>query len=175
MRWLSFAYDVRSIVANAIGRHLLTSAREGTFAGKPIVVILDEAHNFINRSIGEEGSKHPLDAFENIAREGRKFNHTMVFQTNRPRHLPERVITQMEPMLEHRLPKNRDRDVVEKASGDIDRAAASFLPSLSPGEAILLGTYFTFPLSIRIIPPVYPPDSKGPDFQACWAPACLKP
>jgi hypothetical protein len=70
----------------------------------------------------------------------------------------------------HRLTNNSDRDVVEKASGDIDRAAASFLPSLSPGEAVLIGTDFAFPLAIRIVRPVYPPDSKGPDYQIHWAP-----
>ncbi len=169
MRNVSFAFDARSIVANTIGKHLLKSARDGKFLGLPIVVILDEAHNFINRSIGDEGSRQELDAFENIAREGRKFNLTIGLATQRPRDLPESVLSQMGTMIVHRLTNNSDRDIVEKASGDIDRAAASFLPSLSPGEAVLIGTDFAFPLAIRILPPVYPPDSKGPDYQSLWA------
>jgi len=170
MRNVSFAYDARNIVANSIGKYLLKVARDGEFLGMPLVVILDEAHNFINRSIGEEGAKQALDAFENIAREGRKFNLTVGLATQRPRDLPESVLSQMGTMIVHRLTNNSDRDIVEKASGDIDRAAASFLPSLSPGEAVLIGTDFAFPLAIRIVPPVYPPDSKGPDYQIHWAP-----
>jgi hypothetical protein len=171
MKSVSFAYDARSIVANSIGKYLLKSAREGKFLDMPLVLILDEAHNFINRSIGEEGAKQALDAFENIAREGRKFNLTITLATQRPRDLPESVLSQMGTMIVHRLTNNSDRDIVEKASGDIDRAAASFLPSLSPGEAVLIGTDFAFPLAIRIVPPVYPPDSRGPDYQIHWAPA----
>lgn len=170
MRNVSFAYDARSIVANTIGKHLLKQSREGKFLGMPLVVMLDEAHNFINRSIGEEGSKQALDAFENIAREGRKFNLTIGLATQRPRDLPESVLSQMGTMIVHRLTNNSDREIVEKASGDIDRAAASFLPSLSPGEAVLIGTDFAFPLSIRIVRPLHPPDSKGPDYQNYWAP-----
>ncbi len=170
MRNVSFAYDARSIVANTIGKHLLKQGREGRFLSLPLVVVLDEAHNFINRSIGEEGAKQALDAFENIAREGRKFNLTIGLATQRPRDLPESVLSQMGTMIVHRLTNNSDREIVEKASGDIDRSAASFLPSLSPGEAVLIGTDFAFPLSIRIVRPVHPPDSKGPDYQNYWAP-----
>lgn len=170
MRNVSFAYDARSIVANTIGKHLLKQGREGRFLSSPLVVILDEAHNFINRSIGEEGAKQALDAFENIAREGRKFNLTIGLATQRPRDLPESVLSQMGTMIVHRLTNNSDREIVEKASGDIDRSAASFLPSLSPGEAVLIGTDFAFPLSIRIVRPIHSPDSKGPDYQNYWAP-----
>ena len=170
MRNISFAFDARSIVANTIGKHLLKSAREGHFNAMPVVVILDEAHNFINRAIGEEGARQSLDAYENIAREGRKFNLTVCLATQRPRDLPESVLSQMGTMIVHRLTNNSDREIVEKASGDIDRAAASFLPSLSPGEAVLIGTDFAFPLAIRMLPPSYPPDSNGPDYQSHWAP-----
>jgi len=170
MRNISFAFDARSIVANTIGKHLLKMAREGGFNSMPVVVILDEAHNFINRSIGEEGARQSLDAYENIAREGRKFNLTVALATQRPRDLPESVLSQMGTMIVHRLTNNSDREIVEKASGDIDRAAASFLPSLSPGEAVLIGTDFAFPLAIRMLPPSYPPDSKGPDYQSHWSP-----
>ena len=71
-------------------------------------------------------------------------------------------------MIVHRLTNNSDRELVEKASGDIDRAAASFLPTLAPGEAILIGTDFAFPVSVKIMAPAYEPDSKGPNYQKLW-------
>ena len=74
----------------------------------------------------------------------------------------------MGTMIVHRLTNNSDRELVEKASGDIDRAAASFLPTLAPGEAILIGTDFAFPVSVKIMAPSYEPDSQGPNYQKLW-------
>ena len=169
LRNVSFASNAREIVANTIGKHLLLEAREGKFLSSPALVILDESHNFINRSIGDEFSKYYLDSFELIAREGRKFCLTICLATQRPRDLPESVLSQMGTMIVHRLTNNSDRDVVEKASGDIDRSAASFLPTLSPGEAILIGTDLAFPVSVKIIAPTYEPDSTGPNYQQLWS------
>lgn len=168
MSHLPFSYDTREIVANAIGKHLLKMARNGLFKARPLVVVLDEAHNFLSKSIGDELSKYSLDAFESIAREGRKFCLTICLATQRPRDLPESVLSQMGTMIVHRLTGNNDREAVERASGDVDRSAASFLPTLSPGEAVLVGTDFPFPLTIKIIPPKLKPDSKGPDYQTLW-------
>lgn len=168
LRDVAFASDARQIVANTIGKYLLKTARTGSFLNTPVVVILDEAHNFINKTIGDEYSKEYLDAFELIAREGRKFCLTICIATQRPRDLPESVLSQMGTMIVHRLTNNSDRELVEKASGDIDRAAASFLPTLAPGEAILIGTDFAFPVAVKIMAPAYEPDSKGPNYQELW-------
>jgi hypothetical protein len=168
LRDVSFASDARQIVANTIGKFLLRECRAGSFLGGPVVVILDEAHNFINRTVGDEFSKEHLDAFELIAREGRKFCLTICLATQRPRDLPESVLSQMGTLVVHRLTNYSDREVVEKASGDIDKSAASFLPTLAPGEAILIGTDFAFPVAIKMIPPTFAPDSGGPDYQTLW-------
>ena len=74
----------------------------------------------------------------------------------------------MGTLLVHRLINDRDREVVEKASGEIDRSAAAFLPTLGPGEAILIGVEFAIPLQVRIQRPVQEPESKGPDYQVHW-------
>ncbi len=168
LRDVAFASDARQIVANTIGKYLLKTARAGAYVNTPIVLILDEAHNFINKTIGDEYSKEYLDAFELIAREGRKFCLTICIATQRPRDLPESVLSQMGTMIVHRLTNNSDRELVEKASGDIDRSAASFLPTLAPGEAILIGTDFAFPVSVKIMAPACEPDSQGPNYQRLW-------
>ena len=168
LRDVAFASDARQIVANTIGKYLLKTARAGAYVNSPIVLILDEAHNFINKTIGDEFSKEYLDAFELIAREGRKFCLTICIATQRPRDLPESVLSQMGTMIVHRLTNNSDRELVEKASGDIDRSAASFLPTLAPGEAILIGTDFAFPVSVKILAPACEPDSQGPNYQRLW-------
>lgn len=66
---VSFDYQVREILVNAIGCYLLNEAREGKYKDNPIVVFIDEAHQFLNKSIADEYfSAKPLDAFEQISK-----------------------------------------------------------------------------------------------------------
>lgn len=168
LKYLSFSHNAREIVANAIGRCLLSLGRDGCFRKKPVVVALDEAHQFLDKSLGDENTRYPLDSFELIAKEGRKFSLSICMSTQRPRDIPEGVLSQMGTLMVHRLVNDRDREVVERASGDIDRSAAAFLPTLTPGEAVIVGVDFAIPLTIKVWEPEHPPDSKGPDYQAYW-------
>ena len=168
LKHLPFAHNAREIVANAIGRHLLTLARSGRFRAQPMLVFLDEAHQFLDKSLGDENTKYPLDAFELIAKEGRKFSLNICIATQRPRDIPEGVLSQMGTLIVHRLINDRDREVVERASGDIDRSAAAFLPTLAPGQAVIIGVDFPIPLTIQVSAPHQKPDSRGPDYQTSW-------
>jgi hypothetical protein len=168
-RYLSFAQSVRPIVVNAIGRHLLLEARKGRFKNQPTVVFLDEAHQFLGKSIGEEGNTYALDAFDLIAKEGRKYGLTLCLATQRPRDIQDGVLSQMGTMIVHRLTHGADREVVERAARDVEKSVATFLPTLAPGQALLLGADFPVPIPIQIREPTYKPESKGPDYQRFWA------
>lgn len=163
-----FGNHAREVVANAIGRVLLDKAREGCFREQPVVVIVDEAHQFLNRTIGDEYLKVELDAFGLIAKEGRKYGLTICIATQRPRDIPQDVLSQMGTLVVHRLINDRDRDVVERAAGDIDRSAADFLPTLGPGEAIVIGVDIPVPMAIQVQAPSAKPDSQGPNYQSHW-------
>ena len=169
MSGVSYEYQAREIIANVIGRHLLREARTGRFGDRPVVVLLDEAHNFLGRHIGTEDYQSKLDAFEIIAKEGRKYGLTICLASQRPRDITEGVLSQMGTLIVHRLTNDKDREVVERACGEIDRAASAFLPNLLPGEAAIIGTDFPIPLTIRVTPPTVRPLSDGPSFQKCWA------
>lgn len=165
---LSFEFSAREIVANAIGRHLLELARMGRFKNAPLVVLLDEAHQFLDRSVGLDEYAARLDAFELIAKEGRKYSLNICLATQRPRDIPEAVLSQMGTLIVHRLTNDRDRDVVERACGEIDKSASAFLPNLEPGEAALIGVDLAIPLTVQIAKPSRRPDSRGPDYQQTW-------
>jgi DNA helicase HerA-like ATPase len=62
----------------------------GWFA--PLLVFIDEAHQFLNKRIGEETNRFELDAFGNIAKEGRKYGLNTIIATQRPRDIPEDVL-----------------------------------------------------------------------------------
>ena len=166
---IAYEYHAREIIANVIGRHLLTKARAGAFHQRPTVVMVDEAHNFLGRHIGVEDYAARLDAFELIAKEGRKYGLNICLASQRPRDLTEGVLSQMGTLIVHRLTNDQDREVVERACGEIDRAASAFLPNLRPGEAAIIGTDFPIPLTIQIREPETKPKSDGPKFQKHWA------
>ena len=165
---VAYEFKAREIVANVIGRNLLNMARAGAFADSPVVFVVDEAHNFLGRQIGGEDAVARLDAFELIAKEGRKFGLSICLTTQRPRDITEGVLSQMGTLVVHRLTNDRDREVVERACGEIDRSASSFLPNLRPGEAAIIGADFPIPLTIHISPPEAKPKSDGPDYQKHW-------
>ena len=166
---VSYEYRAREIIANVIGRHLLTQARVGAFKERPMVVLVDEAHNFVGRHLGAEDYQARLDAFEIIAKEGRKYGLVLCLVSQRPRDITEGVLSQMGTLIVHRLTNDHDREVVERACGEIDRAASAFLPNLRPGEAAIIGTDFPIPLTIQISAPHTKPQSDGPAFQTDWA------
>jgi DNA helicase HerA-like ATPase len=174
LKHLPFGHHAREIVANAIGRHLLSMAREGRFRESPLVLFLDEAHQFLNKELGDENTRYPLDSFELIAKEGRKFSLNICISTQRPRDIPEGVLSQMGTLIVHRLTNDKDREVVERASGEIDRSAAAFLPTLAPGQAVIIGVDYPMPLTVQVEKPAQKPDSRGPDYQKYWRPEVAK-
>ncbi|CDZ41570.1 Putative HerA helicase [Neorhizobium galegae bv. officinalis] len=163
-----FEHNTREILLNVIGRFLLAEARAGAFRTSPLVVFLDEAHQFLGRSVGDEHSTVKLDSFGLIAKEGRKYGLTCVLATQRPRDIPQDVMSQLGTLFVHRLTNDQDRETVERACGDLDRGAAQFVPMLAPGEAVVIGPDIPAPVPLFIHPPEYPPDSKGPEFQSFW-------
>jgi len=168
LKHLPFSHDAREIVANALGRHLLEMARSGKFRECPLLVFLDEAHHFLNKTLGEEDTRYPLDSFELIAKEGRKSSLNICISTQRPRDIPEGILSQMGTLIIHRLRNDRDRDLVERASSDADRSAMNFVPELGDGQAVLVGVDFPVSLPVQMTRPTQPPDSRGPDYQTQW-------
>ncbi len=168
LKYLPFANDAREIVANAVGRHTLDLARSGKLGKRPVVLILDEAHHFLNRSLGEENGSYGMDSFEQIAKEGRKLALNFCIATQRPRDIPEGILSQIGTFIIHRLNNQMDRVAVESASSDSDRSVMAFVPGLTEGQAVIIGADLPLSLPVQIIRPVFPPDSPGPDYQREW-------
>jgi uncharacterized protein len=163
-----FEHNTREILMNVIGRFLLGRARSDAFREKPVIAILDEAHQFLGHVVGDEYASVKLEAFGVIAKEGRKYGLTCVLATQRPRDIPADVLSQLGTLIVHRLTNDEDRQAVERACGDLDRNAALFIPTLAPGEAIVIGPDLPAPVPINISPPAVPPNSKGPDYEKYW-------
>jgi hypothetical protein len=164
-----FEANAREILVNAIGRKILADARDGLISHQnPLLVFIDESHQFLNKKIGDESMRVDLDAFGNIAKEGRKYGLNITIATQRPRDIPEDVLSQIGTLIVHRLTNSMDQDTVKKAVGSIDNKSASFLPVLGQGEALLLGIDFPFPLTVKMKMPRHKPNSVSAEFSSSW-------
>ncbi len=166
--FLPSLHRTREIVANALGRFLLARGRRGEFRKRPLVVLLDEAHQALNSKLSDLSVDFPLEAFNIIAKEGRKYALTLCLATQRPRDIPDDVMSQVGTFVAHRLVNDQDRATIERASGTCNQNLLAHLPSLGPGEAFILGIDFSTPLRVRMIAPVNAPFSRGPDYQGQW-------
>jgi len=168
LKYLPFAHNAREIVANAVGRHVLDLARKARFASRPLVLVLDEAHHFLNRNVADENTINPMDSFELIAKEGRKMALSFCIATQRPRDIPEGILSQIGTFVVHRLNNEHDRSAVENASADADRTVMAFIPGLSEGQGVIIGADLPLPLVVQVNKPDQQPDSRGPNYQKNW-------
>ncbi|WP_375596120.1 ATP-binding protein [Algihabitans albus] len=159
MEDLPFEHNTRELVANGFGRYLLTRARAGVFRQRPVLAVLDEAHQFLNKSVGDDYNRFRLESFGLIAKEGRKYGLLTVLSTQRPRDIPEDVLSQMGMFIVHRLINEKDRQIVERACGSLDASAAAFLPILGQGEALVIGLDTAMTMPVQVLRPDAEPDS----------------
>ena len=156
-------FNSREILANSLARYLYDMAKKSEFKNHPLLVFVDEAHLFLNRRLLDaEQTVIPLDAFDLIAKECRKFGLFLCLATQMPRDIPVGTLSQMGTFVVHRLINEQDRKVVESACSSASHASLSYLPVLGPGEALLSGVDFPIPLLIKIDKPTLPPKSETP-------------
>lgn len=164
---VSFDYQVREILVNAIGQYLLNEARKGQYKENPLVVFIDEAHQFLNKSISDEYfTAKPLNAFEKISKEARKYGLFLCISTQMPRDIPLGTLSQMGTFIVHRLINEQDKRAVEAAASTANKNSLAFLPSLGEGEALVIGVDFPMPLTLKIDMPSSTPNSRTPKLKS---------
>lgn len=160
---VSFDYQVREILVNALGKYLLYKARENRFKDSPLVIFIDEAHQFLNKSIADEYfAAKPLDAFEQISKESRKYGLFLCIATQMPRDIPLGTLSQMGTFIVHRLINEQDKKAVESAASAANRNSLAYLPILGEGEALMVGVDFPMPLTLKVDEPEHKPNSNTP-------------
>lgn len=166
---IPYDFQIREILANSIGKFLLNKARDGQFNpkkdsnNKPIVVFIDEAHQFLNKTIKDEYfDSKPLDAFDSIAKECRKHGLFLCIATQMPRDIPQGTLSQMGTFIVHRLINHNDKEAVSNACSSANKNTLDFLPILGEGEAILTGVDFPMPIIMKFDKPTIEPDSSTP-------------
>src|SRR5690606_6992901 len=161
---VKYEFQVRETLVNAIGKFLLAKARSRIFTSSPIVVFIDEAHQFLNKSIKDEYfDSKPLDAFDSIAKECRKHGLFLCIATQMPRDIPQGTLSQMGTFIVHRLINHNDKEAISNACSSANKNTLDFLPILGEGEAVLTGVDFPMPIIMKFDLPANEPNSKTPN------------
>lgn len=140
----------------------------------PTVLVLEEAHNFVQRQSGSADEAIPArqcrQVFEKIAKEGRKFGLGLVLSSQRPAELSPTVVAQCNSFLLHRIVNDRDQDLIRRLIPDSAGSVLSELPTLPAQQAILLGLAAEVPVivDIRNLAREHCPQSENPKFWDTW-------
>lgn len=160
---LSYDFSIREIIVDFISSFLLKQSRNNVFRENPLVMFIDEAHQFLNKRINaEDNTTFSLQSIDLIAKECRKYGLFLCLATQMPRDIPIGTLSQMGTFIVHRLINDKDKQSIENAASSANKSALSFLPILGEGEALLVGVDFPMPLLLKIGEPSKKPISETP-------------
>ncbi len=160
---LSYDFSIREIIVDFISSFLLKKSRANVFRENPMIMFIDEAHQFLNKRINaEDNTTFSLQNIDLIAKECRKYGLFLCLATQMPRDIPIGTLSQMGTFIVHRLINEKDKQSIESAASSANRNALSFLPILGEGEALLVGVDFPMPLLLKIDEPNKKPISNTP-------------
>jgi hypothetical protein len=171
--------DVTHIVIAVLGRLVFEASqryKKHHDQGKalPTALVLEEAHTFVRRGDDDanivSSARLCREAFERIAREGRKFGLGLVLSSQRPSELSPTVLAQCNTFLLHRIVNDADQNLVARLVPDNVGGLLRELPSLPSRQAILLGWAAPIPVLVEVdeLPYEQRPRSADPDFWDVW-------
>lgn len=138
------------------------------------MLVLEEAHSFIQRRDATEGATPGThmcrETFERIAREGRKFGLGLVLSSQRPSELSPTALAQCNTFLLHRIVNDRDQQLVSRLVPDNLGGLLRDLPNLPSRHAILLGWATPVPVLVEMkeLEISHRPRSSDPHFWDVW-------
>lgn len=136
----------------------------------PLTIICDEAHLYLPvRDSAEAAEKRALEAFERIAKEGRKYGVSLLVVSQRPSDVSRTILSQCNNFLVLRLTNDQDQSVVKRLLPESMVGITDILPLLDLGEALLLGDSILLPTRIKLDKPKIAPESATRQFWSEWA------
>jgi DNA helicase HerA-like ATPase len=137
-------------------------------------LIIDEAHNILSTQSSRETEAwrdYRLETFEEIVKEGRKFNVFLTIASQRPHDISETIISQLHNYFLHRLVNNLDIHAVERAVAYLDAVSFESLPILATGTCVLAGVSAQVPVIVKIgaLPDAAAPNSRTMSVATAWA------
>lgn len=166
-------FEVLSISVSLISRLLFEYAyyfKRGQGTNEtPMLVVYEEAHKYVPRS---DLTRYAASrtAIERIAKEGRKYGITAAIVSQRPAEVSETIFSQCSNFVAMRLTNPEDQGYVRRLLPDSLGPLTESLPSLSAGEALLIGDSVVMPSVVTLIRPDPEPSSADIPYLEMWRP-----
>jgi hypothetical protein len=163
--------EVLETVTGLIGRLILDFVSRFTDAerGKlPIVVVLEEAQNYVPERNRNDREAIAKKVFERIAREGRKYGLSLLVSSQRPSELSKTVLSQCNSFIIHRLQNPEDQKYVRQLVSVANEDILQQLPVLPQQHVVIMGDAVRSPVQARINNADPTPNSNDPKFVANW-------
>ncbi len=159
-------FDVINVLVSLLGRliydfNLWNSARQDF----PVLIVFEEAHTYLSM-LGK--SRAARLTVERIAKEGRKYGVSCMIVSQRPSEISETITAQCNNFVAMRLLNPNDQTYVRKLVPDAMSGLIDVLPTLSQGEAFIIGDAVPVPARAIIDMPVPPPASGDIKFFTKW-------
>lgn len=147
-----FQATIYSLIADGV-----FSARVADRLKLPVLLVLEEAHNFAPGKAMNVSEERSISVTRQIAQEGRKFQVGLVLISQRPNRLDETALSMCNSYIIMKMVNPADQNFVRKVVESLGEDDARLLPDLDKGEAIFSGEFISFPVLAK----VKPPESRG--------------
>lgn len=141
--------------------------KRGQEKNYPTMLLLEEAHHYLRDPFSEEGTQ--LKAYERLAKEGRKFNCSLLVSTQRPSELSSTVLAMCSNWITLRLTNERDINALRHAIENGNEHTLSEISGLPRGDAIGFGSAFNIPIRFSIDEAKPKPKSSDAAFASIWS------
>ncbi|HBK54036.1 MAG TPA: ATPase [Syntrophomonas wolfei] len=136
---------------------------------RPLACICDEAHLYLPRKEGQNPvERRAIEAFEKIAKEGRKYGVALLIVSQRPSDVSPTILSQCNNIIALRLANADDQNTVKKLMPESMESLLDILPIMDIGEALVVGDAVLLPSRIRVNRPSEEPLSATVNFWTEW-------
>lgn len=136
---------------------------------RPLAFVCDEAHLYLPTKEGlNPVERRAIEAFEKIAKEGRKYGVALLIVSQRPADVSATILSQCNNVIALRLTNAADQATVKKLMPESLESLLDVLPIMDIGEALVVGDAVLLPSRIKIDPPQEKPLSATIDFWTKW-------
>lgn len=133
----------------------------------PFMIVCEEAHNYVpkNGNVDYASSKKSI---ERIAKEGRKYGISLMVVSQRPSEVSDTIFAQCNNFIALRLTNTTDQLYIKNLLPNNTNAIADVLPTLQPGQCLIVGDASPIPAIVQLDKPNPEPQSKNVNVYDIW-------
>ena len=133
----------------------------------PFMIVCEEAHNYVPKNGGAEYASS-RKSIERIAKEGRKYGISLMVVSQRPSEVSDTIFAQCNNFIALRLTNTADQSYIKNLLPDNTSAVADVLPTLQPGQCLVVGDSSPIPAVVQMEKPNPEPQSKNVSVYDVW-------